>query len=951
MNKIFTTILALLTLQATANLVTPSTEPATNTETEIISQSIRGKVYDSSTNDVVIGAVVIVKENQNKVVASDIDGAFMITGVDYPCTLIVRYAGCKTQEIVVDAPGEIVVTLEPEALSAGAVTVTRRRRQNTETAMIASLRQTNAVAVGVSGAQISKTSDSDAAEVMRRIPGISLINGRFIVVRGLAQRYNNVWINGGSVPSTEADGRAFSFDVIPSGNIDNIVISKSFTADLPGDFSGGFIEITTKGMPDKSSVKLSIGAGINSQTQFHDTHLGTRASTEWLGFDASLRPLSPDFPANLGSVTDPAQQEYLYLNGFSNDWTVHSFRPAPEIKASVQWDAVINDKLGMVLSANYNNKYHTVTNITNRRYGLYNTSNDEPVLEKDYIDNQFAQEVNIAAMNNWIYQINPSHRLEFRNLFNIIGENRLMERSGMSMVSGDYYQEETEYMYSSRLTYTGQFAGNHTFGDNTSNTIDWNATYSYAHGEQPDRKIVLDQANDAPTESEPMDVTESRIKRYFETLSDNIFSGAANYKKVFQGDNWMPTLKAGLFGEYRNRDYEPREFIYNYDNLNQAQKDLYFDASIDEKMSDYWIGSGDGQVYVNEIGSKQNAYTGDYFVGAGYVSGTMPVGKFIFDVGVRAELWNMSVSYDQSTDPRDQKIVTNNYSELSILPALNIAYNINKRHTLRTSYGRTVNRPEFREVSPSVYYDFELNAEIQGNPDLQMATIDNVDLRYEFYPSAGELISVGVFYKHFTNPIEWNFTDMGGTYRYSYENAKGAYTAGIEFDMRKRLDFIGVPELALVINASLVASEVQFKNEGLVKQRSRALQGQSPYIVNVGLYYDSSEELGLSASVLYNVIGKRIMGVGKSISIDPTDIDQYLPDSYEMPRHMVDLTVAKKFGKMFELKLSAKNLLNSPVVLKQFPTTTIDGESQSREQITREFREGITASLALSIKF
>ncbi len=913
--------------------------------------SVSGKVMDSFTNDVAIGAVVMVKDDMTKAVATDIDGYFMIEGVSLPVVLCVSYAGSKSVEMEVGDSNPVTITLEPEAVSVESVQVVRRRRQNTETAMIASLRQTNAVAVGISSNQISKTSDSDAGEVVRRIPGISLIDGRFIVVRGLAQRYNNVWINGGSVPSTEADGRAFSFDVIPSANIDNIVISKSFTADLPGDFSGGFIQINTKSVADESSLKVSLGTGANSITQFSDMKLGTRSATEWMGFDNSLRPLSKDFPANLGTVTSPTQLDYLYNNGFNNDWGVDTFTPSPDIKASVQWESKISDQLSMVLSTSYQNKFKSTLDMLNRRYGLYNTENDTPVLEKDYVDNKFSQEVNFAAMNNWIYQMDVDNRFEFRNLFNILGENSFGERTGFSMVSGSYFQREMEYFYSSRLTYTGQLAGNHKFGDDKSNTIDWNGTYSYANRDEPDRRIVLDQANEKPAAGQAMDITESNTTRFFQELSDNIFSGALNYKKNFMGGDWMPTLKAGLFTEYRNRNYTPREFTYMEDNLNQSQKRDYFNSSIEERMSDTWVGTGSGQVYIDESGSKQNAYSGNYFVGAGYVSTVLPIGQFIFDVGLRAEMWRMDVSYDRSKDPNAIIMQTNVYDELSLLPAVNIAYNLDKRNTLRASYGRTVNRPEFREVSPSVYYDFDLNAEIQGNPELEMATIDNVDLRYEYYPTAGELISVGAFYKNFTNPIEWNFTDMGGTYRYSYENAAAAYTAGVEVDLRKRLDFIGMPEVAVVFNGAVVISEVDFKNEGLVHQRSRPLQGQSPYIVNVGFYYDSDEKLGLSASVLYNVIGERIMGIGKTTTIDPTDIDAYLPDSYEMPRHMVDLTISKTFAKRFELKLGLKNLLNSPVVLKQFPTATIDGVQQTRDQITREYREGISGSLSLSIKF
>ena len=142
---------------------------------------------------------------------------------------------------------------------------------------------------------------------------------------------------------------------------------------------------------------------------------------------------------------------------------------------------------------------------------------------------------------------------------------------------------------------------------------------------------------------------------------------------------------------------------------------------------------------------------------------------------------------------------------------------------------------------------------------------------------------------------------MGGSYRYSYENAESAYTAGIELDARKSLGFIGIPELNVVLNGTLVASQVKFSNDGLVKEKNRQLQGQSPYVVNAGVYYASDEKYGWTASVLYNIIGKRIVGVGKTTSIDGNrNFD--VPDSYEMPRNVIDLTVGKKFGRC-EIKL------------------------------------------------
>lgn len=919
---------------------------------ELAAQTIKGKITDNATGAPMVGVVVRI-EGGTAAVATGSAGEYLLGNLPTGKQLTVEmvYVGMKPHSTQVTLTAnqtlELNATLEEQATDIEQVRIVARRKRNTEAAMVSNMRNAQALVSGISAAQISKSSDSDAAEVVKRVPGISLIDNRFIIVRGLSQRYNNVWINGGAVPSTEADGRAFSFDVIPSSQIDNLVIVKSPTAELPADFSGGFIKITTRDVPEKSSVNINLTSGFNTVTQFHNTRLPEGSPTDWLGFDATKRPLSKEFPTNLGTVDSPTELDRLLTTGFNNSWGINEFRPLPDIKASVAWNAIVSRKVSMTLAAGYSSTYKTLLDMKNTRYGIYSNQSDSPIIEKDYTDNQFNHDVKINAMNNWVFRFDNDNRLEFRNLFNLMGKNRLVERHGMSVVSGEYFEKQTEMRYTSRLTYTGQLSGKHTFGDDRSQSVDWNGSYSFANKNEPDRRIISNRGS-IPSDGVITPNTPSyndRIARYFQELNDHIASGGIDYKKRFTG-SWQPEIKAGLYGEYRARNYTPREFIYRYDHLSTEERNDYIYLPYEQMMDLSWIGAQ--RVYADEVSRKSNAYTGNNAIAAAYISASLPFGKFNIYAGVRAEYWNMSVTYDRAISASQKLITTNNYNELSILPSINATYNINDKHLLRAAYGRTVNRPEFREVSPSVYYDFDLFAEIQGNTELKMATIDNVDLRWEFYPSPGEVISVGAFYKHFTNPIEWTFIDMGGSYRYSYQNAKSALTAGIEIDVRKSLDFIGIPELSLVLNGAYVFSEVQFTEEGLVTEKNRPLQGQSPFIVNAGLYYTSNDKLGLSASVLYNVIGKRIMGVGKSNSSN-TDFD--IPDSYEMPRNQIDITIAKKIGKIVELKFSAKDILNEPITFKQFPTTTIDGQQTTREQTTVAYRQGVSLSLGISLRF
>jgi TonB-dependent receptor len=330
-----------------------------------------------------------------------------------------------------------------------------------------------------------------------------------------------------------------------------------------------------------------------------------------------------------------------------------------------------------------------------------------------------------------------------------------------------------------------------------------------------------------------------------------------------------------------------------------------------------------------------------------YAALNIPAGKLNVNAGVRYENSRMTVTgftriYETDTEDKT-------YAQANFFPSVNAAYNVNKEHLLRFGYGAAINRYEFREVSASVYYDFDLFSDIKGNPDLKPAYIRNFDLRYEFYPSPGELISAALFYKHFTNPIEWTYFDGGGSYTFSFENARSADNYGLELDVKKNLDFINAPFLSVTFNGALIDSKVKFEKQKL--EHERQMQGQSPYIINAGLFYQSSGET-MSIGILYNIIGKRIVGIGKVDLSSGGSINNDIPDMYEMPRNMLDITFRKKFGKRIELSAAIKDIIGQPLVYKQFPRFyDPNGVMQEREQITKYFNYGrnITAGVKIMI--
>jgi len=414
-----------------------------------------------------------------------------------------------------------------------------------------------------------------------------------------------------------------------------------------------------------------------------------------------------------------------------------------------------------------------------------------------------------------------------------------------------------------------------------------------------------------------------------------------NYNRMFTVGSLTPTLKAGVYAEFRARDYRTRYFSYRrrYSNLPEG----FITWNITEMMRPEYFSTD--KLSITDATDSRNDYSGENLQASGYMGLNLPFGKFNVYAGVRYEYNLMSlVNNINTTVISEEDSETIDYEQSDFFPSVNATYNINKTNLIRLAYGKSINRQEFREVSPSKYYDFELFSYVEGNKNLKPAYIHNIDLRYELYPSTGEMVSFALFYKRFTNPIEWTFTDTGGNFDFYFENAKQAESYGAELDVRKSLDFIGLPDFTFSFNGALIHSEVTFDETS--KEHDRPMQGQSPYLVNTGLFYQNDK---LNAGLMYNIIGKRIVGIGRHFSQGGA-IDNNIPDMFEMPRHTFDLSVSRKFGKYAELSVGVRDILASSIVYKQFPEfTDSEGKIQKREQTTKEHQPGRNFSLTLKL--
>ena len=916
-------------------------------------QQIKGVVIDQKSKETLIGAVVTVDGTNVKAI-TNIDGNFQIDGMkkDKTYTLYINYVGYKTQKIdgVQAKDADQVIALQPDEQQLKEVTVTAVERRNTDAAMIQVAKNSPVIVSNVSAQEISRTQDTNAGEVIRRVPGVSLIDDKFVMVRGLSQRYNNVWVNGGAVPSSEADSRAFSFDIIPSSQIDNLTIVKSPTAEYPADYSGGFIIVNTKEIPAENSFNIAVGGNWNTSSAFQNFSYSKGSGTDFLGFDNGLRSLNggihaalnPQLNANGKPVGDYATS--LLGNGLNNDWLVKNRKPLGDLKlaASLNQRWMLGGRtLGMLAALNYTNEYRTYENMENNLYGIYDAANDKPNYLRHSVDDQYNNNVRLGAMLNFTFlSKDGNHKYQLKNIFNQLATSRYTWRDGVSAQSN--LERSAEYYYRSRTTYNGQLTGKHTF---TSDALDWSIGYAYANRHLPDRRRYL--IDDALESGVYALSTGNDISREWTQLDEHILSLGVNDKHHFKFGNFEPDLQVGAYGEYRSREYQTRNFIYNWNVSDNNMPSDFRHSDIPTLLSSE-ANMGYDKLYLLEEKQMRNNYRGHNTLGAGYLALSLPFGKLGIHAGVRfehndMELISNSRDYEKSESSR-------HYKTDDVFPSLNTTYKISDQHQVRLSYGRSINRPEFREVSSSVYYDFDLASNVQGNTELKNCYVDNLDLRYEWYPSRGELISLAVFYKHFDSPIEWTYTVAGGTdLIYSYKNAKSANNYGVELDIRKNLGFIGLKDFSWSFNGALIKSKVQFEKGA--KEEDRPMQGQSPYLINTGIFYKNAP-LKMDIALLYNRIGKRIIGVGRSEGSTGDDSNSRVPHSYEMPRNTIDFSLAKKFGEHLELKLNVRDLLAEKIYYKQFADVTYsDGSKKEVEEIARCYKPGRNIGLQAIYKF
>ena len=918
--------------------------------------TIAGKVVDVKTREEIIGANVVI-EGTTTGSATDIEGNFTINNVKPGIySLVVSFVTYKThfiKDVVVESGKKTTIeaTLAEDVAELEEIIVTAKKDIDTDLNLMNSLRESKLVISGISAEQITKLPDRDVAQIAQRVSGVTIVDNRFVVVRGVPERYNQVMINGAIAPSTEIDRRSFSFDMVPAGAIDQMLIYKSGTAELPGDFAGGVIQLVTKQPTYEPFTTFGLNFGYRTNTTFEETLSSDGSDTDILGFDNGFRSIPDGFPATSTLIASSKSSSVRERAGKSltNNFATNS-KQAPldmgfNFALSRSFKAG-NLKFNNLTALSYSNSYQNYQSDF-LRYNTFTAATAEKRFE--YKDNFYANDIRVNLMHNWLIELNDRNRIEFKNLFVQLGENETTVRVGDDKIQNPNFDRTNfAYHFLSRSIYSGQLDGTHELGDGTSK-LNWVLGLNYIKRNEPDYRRFRTYRDKASAGTEvpytmqlPAAGNVFETGRFWSDLTDIGISNGLNFEKRFSSldDKKAPVIKAGYYTEYKTREFRARYVNYQYPNTAGFDQSIGQELSrlpLDEIFAPENIKRSDGFV-IEEGTQPQDSYQGVNLLAAGYISGSKSFNKLDITAGFRGEYNVQTIDARTNTGTIDI-----NNPIFAALPSFNVGYNLTNRSLVRAAYSRTVNRPEFRELAPFLYYQFEYEAALIGSPDLKTAFIDNVDLRWEMYPNPGELISIGAFYKNFKDPIETYLQITSENPQLFYGNAVNATAYGIEFEFRKSLASLGVSRFlrntSVNINAAWIESNVDVGTAATNQIQNRPLQGQSPYIINTGLYY-RDEDSGFSMNAAYNVFGPRIFSVG----------DKLFPSWFEMPRQSVDFQIAKTWNRQFETKLNIQNLLNATNRLYQ------DNNSDNKintndEAIIQSYQIGTLFSVGLTWKF
>jgi len=926
---------------------------------------IRGQIIDDKSGDPLVGVNVVVK-NGNQGAATDIDGKFELaldTGVYALRVSYVSYQK-KTIKGVTIKPDEAnylgQIRLKESSDELEEVVVSAERIRNSEQAMLTMKKKSANVIDGISAETIDQTGDGNAAEAIKRVTGVSIQEEKYVYVRGLGDRYTQTTLNGISVPGLDPNRNALQMDIFPTNILSNMIVSKSFSAELPANFTGGLVNIRTKDFPTKKTFRISAGVGYTPSMHFNDSYLAyDGGNTDFLGFDDGTRSLptknTDDVPFQAEAIGNPdkAKSFKTILKNFNKNMAAKRNTSFMDVSLGLSAGNQMkrNDlKIGYNVALSYEN---TTTFYNEVEYNFYGKPDDRSKYELEARELQQGSlgknNVVLAGLGGLAIKSQKSrYSLDVLHLQNGESSAGLYNYTGANQ-GANFQAKQHNLEYEQRSLTNALLNGIHSF-NREAWEIEWKLSPTLSIVKSPDTRYSRIRT-DGPGYSIG---SEAGIpKRIWRDLHEMNYQGKVDVTRSYTFFNDTEAkFKFGGSYTYKQRDYEIKAF----DIVPQSGVDIT-GTNPDQILKDenlWGKENPNGTIYSpNFIPNNPNKYSSNSNRASLYASNEfVPFTNMTATLGLRAEQYTQRYT---GYDPVNNKELDNEkvLDAIDLFPAVNLNYAILEGQSVRFSYSRTIARPSFKEASKATIFDPitgrtyigglipDQNAEgetIWGG-DLKETRINNFDLRWEWFHNRGQMISISGFYKQFHNPIEIvQFVKAKNNVQ--PRNVGDARAMGVEVELRQSLGYLTDALAPLSVNANvtytkssvdIAANELESRREsareGEEVEETRAMAGQSPYIINAGLSYKGKEN-GIEAGLYYNVQGKTLQIVGVN--------DR--PDVYSDPFHSLNVTASKTLGKEDRLSIGIKadNILNDDK-LEYFDAYKADNKVFSKLSPGRSF--------------
>jgi hypothetical protein len=880
---------------------------------------IWGSVKDTKFNEGVIDAQVQVVGRKEKTFAN-IDGGYRLELPPGKYNLRVTfelYQAARVESVEVKK-GEVTridFKLVPDETSVEEVVIEDEADLASTEGQALGRKRSAVVGDGIGRAEIARTPDRNAAEAAQRVVGATIVGNRFVFVRGLGERYTNALLNGAPLPSTEPDRNSVPLDLFPSLVLDSLTIVKQFTPDMPADFAGGSVRITTREFPKQTLFQISAYGAFNTASTLRSIPTYYGSSREWLGYDGGRRAFPSGIPNRKLDAAGATDEERVAYGHKLNSAMGTQTKIAPpnfgiSVVAGDAYKLSANTKLGAMLALTYSRSYQ-LRETTARSFfkGTLPDGSATLLVGDEFAGRQSIEGVRWGLFGSLALERNRNTTLKLVAFHSQSADDQTSELEGR-------YQNSQGLFHSSHLEYVSrglsflQLGGEHRYPDLNGLEISWRGSLAAAERDQPDTRDLRYQSSAKGGIEGWAFVPDSSGQHSFLTQSDATRTLALDVTQpLIERDEHRTSIKAGAMVTSRDRQFRARRFQLEpardtgaiYDALSFCPGRSW-DPNCPNRLFRREAVRPDGLLLDEWTLNFDQYETGlDVYALYGMID-TKPFANFRAIGGVRTEITYQAFSGFDPFDRAGTELSSHIY-QTDFLPALSLVYALGTKSNARLGLSQTLARPQLRELSPALSTSYSGDLSVQGNPDLVLTKISNVDLRYEFFPTLKEVLAFSLFYKQFENPIE---EIIGGTGLLNFANAPRANLFGAEIEGRKTLDVLAdsLKDFTVIANLTVVKSEVDLGvRRANATEAKRPLSYQSPYVVNLSLDYEN-EKTGTDARVLYNVFGPRITVVGAN----------NLPDTYEQPRSQLDLTVAQKLGKRFQVKAQALNVLRQPIV-------------------------------------